>query len=44
MMALGGEQYFASRSLEVAFILAFIVVTGWLITKLVTRAPQSLPV
>ncbi|WP_375589363.1 hypothetical protein ABWH89_21475 [Hoeflea alexandrii] len=43
MMALGGEQYFASRSLEVAVILAFIVVSGWLITKLVARAPQSLP-
>ena len=43
MMAHGGEQYVVSRSLEMAAILAFTIVSGWLITRLVARAPRSLP-
>ncbi|MEM5471980.1 hypothetical protein WNZ14_09620 [Hoeflea sp. AS60] len=42
MMALGGEGYFSSRSVELAAIVAFTIVSIWVITKLVSRAPQGL--
>jgi hypothetical protein len=42
MMALGGEGYFPSRSVEVAAIVAFTIVSIWIITRLVRRAPQGL--
>ena len=43
MMALGGEAYFSSLSIELAVIVAFTVVSIWIIAKLVGRAPRVLP-
>ena len=43
MMALGGEAYFPSRTIELTVIVAFTVVSIWIIAKLVGRAPRGLP-
>ena len=43
MMALGGERYFASRSVEMAVIAAFTVVSVWIILRLVGRVRHAQP-
>ncbi|WP_339765936.1 hypothetical protein [uncultured Hoeflea sp.] len=42
MMALGGEGYFPSRSIEFAVIVAFAVASIWIIAKFVGCAPRGL--
>lgn len=44
MMALGGEGYFPSRTIEFAVIVAFAVASIWIIGKIVGRAPRGMPV
>ncbi|MGJ8572593.1 MAG: hypothetical protein ACSHXI_18035 [Hoeflea sp.] len=43
MMALGGEGYFPSRTIEFAVIVAFTIVSIWAIAKWVGRAPKAGP-
>ena len=42
MMALGGEGYFPSRSIEFAVVVAFTIVSIWIIARFVGRAPRRL--
>lgn len=43
MMAFAGEVFFASRSIELAAIAAFMIAAIWIIFKLVGRAARALP-
>ena len=43
MMVLGGENYFASRAIELAVIAVFAIASVWIIVKLVARPPRRLP-
>ena len=43
MMALGGEGYFPSRTIEFAVIVGFTIVSIWSIAKWVGRAPKAVP-
>lgn len=42
MMALGGEGYFPSRTIEFAAIVMFTIVSIWIIARFVGRAPRRL--
>jgi len=43
MMVLGGEGYFPSRTIKFAVIIAFTIVSIWLIAKLVGRSSRGVP-
>ena len=41
MMGLGGEGHFGSPAMESLAIIAFAIVSVWIITRLVVRAPRA---
>lgn len=43
MMALGGEGFFPSRTLEFSVIVAFTIGSIWIIRKFVGRVPKGVP-
>lgn len=43
MMALGGEGFFPSRTMEFAVIVAFTIVSIWIIVRFFGRAPKGVP-